>query len=155
MALRPKLLNTGRRPSSAIFLGGNTPPALPDPPRTPSPEDDDDKQSGLPSPPATNRSGSTGDNTTNAGSVRRRSIIREEDEEQNMAQEEDLSATYRPHSRGPSVEPYEEEEFGNDEEHTARFTVDRRRSMPTENSFALQRIKDLNERSKMVSSSDF
>lgn len=169
---RPKLFNTGRRPSSAIFLGGTPPPALPEPPRTPSPEDYSSERSGLPSPPATNStgSGSTGDHTTNAGSVRLRSPPTFTTDENNNSPEDMASqhrlGSYRQRSRSRSrsrshsrsrlvIEREDEDEdldgAANEEDQTARFSGDRRRSMPTENSFALQRIKDLNERSRMVS----
>lgn len=164
---RPKLLNTGRRPSSAIFLGGhgNTPPALPEPPRTPSPEEDHPDHSGLPSPPATVSAGSNEGNT-NEGSLRLRSQSPFISDEQHnspadMATQRG-SRAYRPRSRSRSrsrasvhessyrvEDEDEDDEIVNDEDYTAKFNLDRRKSMPADTT--LQRIRDLNERSRMVS----
>lgn len=168
---RPKLLNTGRRPSSAIFLGGhgNAPPALPEPPRTPSPEEDYPDHSGLPSPPATVSTGSN-EGTANGGSVRLRSpppFVKDEQSSSPDDMATQRSRVHRPRSRSrsrsrPAISAHESswrvddedevdeaDELANDEDHTARFNVDRRRSMPAD--ATLQRIRDLNERSRMVS----
>jgi hypothetical protein len=162
---RPRL-STTRRPSSAIFLPdqpgySQSPPALPEPPRTPSPEDAESSNgSGLPSPPATTSGGSTGDDTTTAGSVRIRNaslslanpvpLAAPKPETSRMV---DFESTYASTSGTGSSSDDPEEDQDDDGEHTARFQLDRRRSMPLTNDrvAALGRLSNLNQRSRDVS----
>ncbi|EIN12941.1 hypothetical protein PUNSTDRAFT_131174 [Punctularia strigosozonata HHB-11173 SS5] len=136
---RPSISST-RRPSSAIFIGAGLPENVPDLPEPPSPgASSTDSRSGLPSPPATNStgSGSNGD----VGSVRHRSA---------SFTQGDMSNGKAYNGRTSSVMESDEEDDG--EDHTARFGVDRRRSLGgiNDNAAALQRIKNLNQRSRAV-----
>jgi hypothetical protein len=144
MTARPRpSITANRRPSSAIFIGAGLPENIPDLPEPPSPgASSTDSRSGLPSPPATNStgSGSTGD----VGSIRHRSA--------SFTQGEMSNGKAFTSKTGSAVESDEDDDG---EEHTARFGVDRRRSLGgnSENAAALQRIKSLNQRSRAVSAS--
>jgi hypothetical protein len=135
MSARPGRPRIGRRPSSAIFLGdanyAASPPALPDPPRTPSPSSPTSTGgSGLPSPPATTSGGSTGD-----APVRRAHVPA------TPSRNVDFASSY--------AEEAEDDE-DDEGEHTARFL---RKPVPLTHGrvAALGRISDLNQRSRDVS----
>lgn len=153
------LVASSRRPLSAIFLGSLPPkdpketniPDLPEPPESPGSV----SPSGLPSPPATNStgSGSTGDdNSANFGSIRQRPVsysgspsamIPTEMYDKPMA----MSKTSRPNSDDED----DENDYAGEEDNTAR--LDRRLGVksPSENIAALQRVKNLAQRNRMVS----
>ncbi|TBU31791.1 hypothetical protein BD311DRAFT_775768 [Dichomitus squalens] len=145
------------RPLSAIFLGsaGSTPPALPDLPEPPSPSTSSNA-SGLPSPPATNStgSGSVGKGSTDAGSLRHRtpsSRPNSSDTSMSGGGVGDRSYDYRK-KRSSFIEDEDDaDENENDEDHTARFD-ERRRSLNkgADNASALQRVKSLTQRNRMV-----
>lgn len=167
---RPTFSSNKSRPLSAIFLGSiSTPshiPALPEPPPSPGAESNG-SSSGLPSPPATNStgSGSTGDDTTNFGSVRQRPISYSHTSpsppDTGARTSTMLNGTHNTETIYRSTtninEDYEDDDDENDndnddgEDNTER--LDRRRSLksPTENSLALQRVKSLTQRNRMVS----
>ncbi|KAI0631968.1 hypothetical protein C8Q77DRAFT_1218535 [Trametes polyzona] len=154
MTPRP-VLAPKSRPLSAIFIGsaGSTPPALPDLPEPPSPSTSSNA-SGLPSPPATNStgSGSVGEGSTNAGSLRHRTPSSKSSSDMSGGSG-DRSYGYNK-KRGSSLDDDEEQdENENDEDHTARLSDDRRRSFPkaaSDNQAALQRVKNLTQRNRMV-----
>ena len=149
MTPRP-VLATKKRPSSAIFVGSASSietklPDLPDPPSSPN------SSSGLPSPPATNStgSGSNGDNCTRFGSVR---IPSRSDLKSDMRNGSSSSSSG---PRSASRASSDEADEGNDEDHTAKLSDDRRvalKSSTKENQSALQRVKSLTQRNQMASS---
>ncbi|KAI8994169.1 hypothetical protein BD414DRAFT_411088 [Trametes punicea] len=143
------------RPLSAIFIGsaGSTPPTLPDLPEPPSPSSSSNA-SGLPSPPATNStgSGSVGEGSTTAGSLRHRTPNTKASSEMSSGTG---GTSYRySKKRSSSLEGEDDsEENENDEDNTARLSDDRRRSLPkaaNDNQAALQRVKSLTQRNRMV-----
>lgn len=153
------LVASSRRPLSAIFLGSLPPkdpkeaniPDLPEPPESPGAV----SPSGLPSPPASNStgSGSTGDNNSaNSGSIRQRPVSYSgspiamtptETYDKPIA----ISKTSRPNSDDED----DENDHVGEEDITAR--LDRRigAKSPSENTAALQRVKSLAQRNRMVS----
>ncbi|KAI0766457.1 hypothetical protein BD413DRAFT_672974 [Trametes elegans] len=153
MTPRPALASKSR-PLSAIFIGsaGSTPPTLPDLPEPPSPSTSSNA-SGLPSPPATNStgSGSVGGGSTNAGSIRHRTPSSKTSSDMFGG----VGDRYFGHKKRSSVLDDEDDadENENDEDQTARLSDDRRRSFPkaaSDNQTALQRVKNLTQRNRMV-----
>ncbi|EMD39581.1 hypothetical protein CERSUDRAFT_92078 [Gelatoporia subvermispora B] len=159
MTSRPRPTGgTKSRPLSAIYIGPasspnlSSPPSIPDLPEPPSPTSSGG--SGLPSPPASN---STGSGSTNAGSIRQRPAQRKNGASPDAFAADMPNGTRteeRSRSRAGSVvdddDPYEHE---NDEDNTARFVDGRRRSLkdaPADNMTALQRVKSLTQRNRMV-----
>lgn len=171
MPVRPSFANrdsTGStaRPISAIYLGptATTPstpsklPDLPEPPPSPGAESNSSGHgSGLPSPPATNSSESTGDDTTNFGSVRQRpASYSHSSSSANMNgssyNTEHSSRSMQNLNEGDDDLDDENDIDNNDEDNTAR--LERRRSLKSpnnENLLALQRVKSLTQRNRMVS----
>ncbi|OBZ71465.1 hypothetical protein A0H81_08669 [Grifola frondosa] len=158
MTPRPPLSHKSR-PLSAIFIGSNSsssssPPAIPDLPEPPSPGSSS-SASGLPSPPATNStgSGSTGKGSTNARSVRQKTASRS-DLTTNMSN--GVRGKILGHVRTMSATADDDDDvndYENDEDHTARLSNERKRSFrtaPSDNVSALQRVKSLAERNRMV-----
>ncbi|KAM5530561.1 hypothetical protein V8D89_015755 [Ganoderma adspersum] len=153
MTPRPALAKKSR-PLSAIFIGsaGSTPPTLPDLPEPPSPSTS--STSGLPSPPATNStgSGSVGEGSTNAGSLRHRtSKLTASTNSMFGGGLGDKSYEYRKKRSSAIVDEDDADENENDEDNTARLDL-RRRSFTkgADNASALQRVKTLTERNRMV-----
>lgn len=169
---RPTLHSNKSRPLSAIFLGSiSTPshlPALPEPPPSPG-ADSDGSESGLPSPPATNStgSGSNGDDTTNFGSVRQRPASYSHPHPDTSESTPSMpSAIYNPEIRSRSTTNINEEQhMSDDDEHDNDFDdgedntakMDKRRSLKgsNENTMALQRVKSLAQRNRMVSETEY
>ena len=153
------LVASSRRPLSAIFLGSLPPkdpkevniPALPEPPESPGAV----STSGLPSPPATNStsSGSTGDNNSaNFGSIRQRPVSYSGSPSDMMPTETyDKPIAIFKTSRPNSDDEDDENDHAGEEDITAR--LDRRLGVksPSENIAALQRVKSLARRNRMVS----
>lgn len=174
MTPRPSITRS-QRPLSAIFIGSlgststSTPPDLPKLPEPPSPEGSPSPEpsgSGLPSPPATNStgsgsgSGSNGDDSTNAGSLRRRTSTSQRPHTvsemyssvQHSRSFSDLNGARPSTLSDDEDEPNDHER---DEDSTARYDLHRRRStntVPSDHASALQRVKSLTERNRMVSS---
>ncbi|KAG8214349.1 hypothetical protein J3R82DRAFT_9318 [Butyriboletus roseoflavus] len=153
------LVASSRRPLSAIFLGSLPPknpketdiPDLPEPPESPGVV----SPSGLPSPPATNStgSGSTGDNgSANSGSIRQRPVSYSSSPSAMMPTEtyDGPMALFKT-SRPNSDDEDDENDHAGEEDNTAR--LDRRLAVksPSENIAALQRVKSLAQRNRMVS----
>ncbi|KAI0700355.1 hypothetical protein C8T65DRAFT_580318 [Cerioporus squamosus] len=143
------------RPLSAIFIGsaGSTPPTLPDLPEPPSPGTSSNA-SGLPSPPATNStgSGSVGEGSTNAGSLRHRTPSSKSNSSMSGGVG-DKSYGYNKKRSSIIEDEDEADENENDEDNTARLSGDRRRSFSKDapdNQAALQRVKSLTQRNRMV-----
>jgi hypothetical protein len=145
---------SSQRPLSAIFLGSlpNNIPDLPEPP-SPGAESTESSNSGLPSPPATNStgSGSIGDDTTNISSIRQRPVSLS-----NLAMSSgDYPKTFhgvRRHKNGGGEDDDEEEdENQNDEDNTAKLDVLHHTRSSSENLLALERVKSLTQRNRMVS----
>lgn len=153
------LVASSRRPLSAIFLGSLPPkdpkeaniPDLPEPPESPGAA----SPSGLPSPPATNStgSGSTGDNNSaNSGSIRQRPVSYSRSPSTMMPTEtHEKPITTAKTSRPNSDDEDDENDHAAEEDNTAR--LDRRIGVkgPSENIAALQRVKSLAQRNRMVS----
>ncbi|KAL4250582.1 hypothetical protein ABKN59_002328 [Abortiporus biennis] len=146
-----------QRPLSAIFIGSidsnttSSPPPLPEPP-SPSASSNG---SGLPSPPATNStgSGSVGDNSQNGGSLRKKTASRSQSITDMFNGTNDKSRSAE--KAGNDHADDEDVLYENDEEHTARLSLDRKRSSlvktpPNDNLSALQRVKSLTQRNRMV-----
>lgn len=158
MTPRPTPLAAKSRPLSAIYIGPSsstctsTPPSLPDLPEPLSPLS---SSSGLPSPPATNStgSGSAGDNEgVNSGSLRQRTGSRP-----NSNPDMSNGNYGRRYSRSRSRPAFTDDEDDgsdreNDEDNTARLSGGRRASSatPNDNASALQRVKNLAQRNRMV-----
>ncbi|CCM03679.1 uncharacterized protein FIBRA_05823 [Fibroporia radiculosa] len=158
MPPRPPLAARSR-PLSAIYIGsGSTPtaspPTIPDLPEPPSPSTS--IASGLPSPPATNSTGSGSidddNNSNDAGSLRQRTPARS-----NTISYMANGNYDRPHSTSWSRQQYtDDEDEGNDneneEDNTARLSDGRRapKATPQDNLSALQRVKNLTQRNRMV-----
>ena len=166
MPPRPVLKVKQNRPISAIYLGKGanshalqstppshteegTPPGLPDLPEPPSPSSSiGSVQSGLPSPPATNStdSGSTGDPASIA--VRERPLSHHSNSSSSTGS--GTASTPMKRTLNRSELGYEDDdndkEYDNDNDSnnddTARLS---------ENVMALQRVKNLAERNRMVS----
>jgi len=166
MTTRPSF-SSSARPLSAIFLGSvsspNNLPDLPEPPPSPGAASNG-SGSGLPSPPATNStgSGSTGDDTANFGSVRHRpaSLSHSSKSAYSTPPNANMLNGNYDNETGSRLttniqEDHEDDEIenDNDEDNTAR--LDRRRSLktPNENILALQRVKSLTQRNRLVSGS--
>lgn len=169
MTARPSFARTSSssRPLSAIYIGSVSKPShipdLPEPPPSPGAEVSSGSESGLPSPPATNStgSGSTGDDTTNFGSVRQRPASYEAYSSPTPHSSSSSHTLTSMHNGSPNnsrtttqiQEDDEDDEHDNDndEDNTAR--LDRRRSLKdaSENLMALQRVKSLTQRNRMVS----
>jgi hypothetical protein len=138
------------RPLSAIYIGPNpSPNSIPDLPEPPSPGGSSNG-SGLPSPPATNStgSGSTGDNTTNTGRLRQKPAT-------NMlnggyGKTSSNGALARIPGNGRIDEEDVHDHDNEDEDSTARLGRQTRR-VTSENVLALQRVKSLTQRNRMVS----
>ncbi|KII90711.1 hypothetical protein PLICRDRAFT_542275 [Plicaturopsis crispa FD-325 SS-3] len=144
---------TSKRPLSAIFLGNlPSPSTLPDLPEPPSPGAASNG-SGLPSPPATNStgSGSTGDTHSNdAGSTRRRPIsFSDSTNMYNGSYHQEIKGT---RNHGDDYDDDDENGFDNENEEDNTARIERRRSLrsPSENVLALQRVKSLTQRNRMV-----
>ncbi|OSD07342.1 hypothetical protein PYCCODRAFT_1359215 [Trametes coccinea BRFM310] len=156
MTPRP-VLAPKSRPLSAIFIGsaGSTPPSLPDLPEPPSPGSSSNASaSGLPSPPATNStgSGSVGEGSSTAGSLRHRTPSSRASSDMSGGAG-DRAYGYNKKRSSTLDDEDEAEENENDEDHTARLSDDRRRSFPkaaNDNQSALQRVKNLTQRNRMV-----
>ncbi|KAF7298612.1 hypothetical protein MIND_00808300 [Mycena indigotica] len=141
MTTRRPPLAQRHRPSSAVYIGGDTsylasPPDLPDLPEPPSPiSSSSTSTSGLPSPPATNStgSGSTGD----PGSIAIRG---------NMLNGNNLK-TFHAAFHNNNDDPEYEHDI-DDEDNTAR--LDQRRHSASENVLALERLKSLTQRNKIA-----
>ena len=165
MTPRPSITRS-QRPLSAIFIGSlgssssSTPPDLPKLPEPPSPEGSPElSRSGLPSPPATNStgsgSGSNGDESTNAGSLRGRIPQRPHtaSEMYNGGHSRSYSELRNAAPSTLSDEEDDPNDYERDEDTTARFELHRRRStntVPSDHASALQRVKSLTERNRMV-----
>lgn len=155
MTPRPVLASKSR-PLSAIFIGsaGSSSPALPDLPEPPSPSTSSNA-SGLPSPPATNStgSGSVGKGSTNAGSLRHRTPSSKSNSSMSSGVG-DKSYGYNKKRSSFIDDEDDADENGNDEDNTARFNGERRRSLSSkgtpDNQAALQRVKSLTQRNRMV-----
>ncbi|KAI0769947.1 hypothetical protein C8Q74DRAFT_1202382 [Fomes fomentarius] len=154
MTPRPVLASKSR-PLSAIFIGsaGSSSPALPDLPEPPSPSTSSNA-SGLPSPPATNStgSGSVGKGSTNAGSLRHRTPSSSNSSMSSGVG--DKSYGYNKKRSSFIDDDDDADENENDEDNTARFNGERRRSLSSkgtpDNQAALQRVKSLTQRNRMV-----
>ncbi|KAF7348152.1 hypothetical protein MSAN_01768100 [Mycena sanguinolenta] len=160
MTTRRPPLTHRPRPASQVYIGPDsaspyssyisTPPDIPDLPEPPSPgSSSSSRTSGLPSPPATNStgSGSTGDpasiairgggNMLNGSNIKTfhaafASAVAADDEHDDIDNDND--------------------EDGEGEDNTARLDQQRRRST-SENVLALERVKSLTQRNKMVRAS--
>ncbi|TCD70175.1 hypothetical protein EIP91_004645 [Steccherinum ochraceum] len=145
-----------QRPLSAIFIGSldstSTPPDLPVLPEPPSPSGSSNR-SGLPSPPATNStgSGSVGEDldTATEGSLRRKSssLVYPRPDMPHGAHERTGGI------RRMSFNEDEDDIYENDEEHTARLSLDNQRSpklVPGDNISAIKRAANLAERNRAV-----
>ena len=153
------LVPSSRRPLSAIFLGSLPPkdpreaniPDLPEPPDSPGAV----SPSGLPSPPATNStgSGSTGDNrSANSGSIRQRPVSYSGSPSAMMPTETyDKHITMPKTSRPNSDDEDDENDHAGEEDNTARLDHRIGVKSPSENIAALQRVKSLAQRNRMVS----
>lgn len=153
MTPRP-FISSSRRPLSAIFLGSLPPkednnlPDLPEPPESPGAAS---TSSGLPSPPATNStgSGSTGDNkSATTGSLRQRPPSYASLPMSNRNY--DTPSTPSKSSRTFDDDD-DENDNSNEEDDTARLDRSHAMKSPNENLVALQRVKSLAERNRMVS----
>ncbi|KAJ7069401.1 hypothetical protein C8F01DRAFT_1112511 [Mycena amicta] len=142
---RPSLAHR-HRPSSAVYIGGDTtylssPPDLPDLPEPPSPgSSTGTSTSGLPSPPATNStgSGSTGD----PGSIAIRG---------NMLDGNNLKTFHAAfHNNDNDNDDHEYEIDDDGEDNTARLDLAQRRHSASENVLALERVKSLTQRNKIA-----
>lgn len=152
MTTRRPPLTQRPRPSSQVYIGPDStyssylssPPDLPDLPEPPSPgSSSSTSTSGLPSPPATNStgSGSTGD----PGSIAVRGRL-------NMLNGSNIK-TFHAAFQSTVADHHDEDDYDNDndddgEDNTAR--LNQRRHSTSENVLALQRVKSLTERNKMV-----
>ena len=142
------------RPLSAIYIGPNpSPPVVPDLPEPPSPGSSSNG-SGLPSPPATNStgSGSTGDNSAHGGSLRQKSS---QFSSTNMHNGSLAKVSSEALAKPPASGRIDEEEINevdnDDEDHTARLGRQSRAAV-NENVLALQRVKSLTQRNRLVRS---
>ena len=140
---------SSRRPLSAIFIGSalnSQLPDLPDPPSSP------DSSPGLPSPPATNSTGSggAGEGDNSLSSIRIPSASTSITTMSNGESHSDNNNEEKSGSRTPS----DEADDNNDEDHTARLQLDRHKSLKStysdENASALQRVKSLTQRNRLV-----
>ena len=145
-----------QRPLSAIFIGSldstSTPPDLPGLPEPPSPSGSSNR-SGLPSPPATNStgSGSVGEDLDSAtgGSLRKKStsFVSSKPDMLNGTREK------LGDRRRTSFEDDDDDFYENDEEHTARLSLDSQRSpksVPSDNLQAIKRVVNLTEKNRLV-----
>lgn len=166
MPPRPALKVKQNRPISAIYLGKGTnshalqstpsssphtegtPPGLPDLPEPPSPSSSiGSVHSGLPSPPATNStgSGSTGDPATIA--IRERPLSHHSNSSSSGTASTQMRRSFNGSETGTEDDDYDEENANNNDndndnnDDTARLN---------ENVMALQRVKNLAERNRMV-----
>lgn len=163
MTTRPGYLRAKERPSSAIYIGADipvlSPPSLPDLPEPPSPVSSvGSRGSGLPSPPATNSTGSGstgGDNdrsTTHEDDFhsRRRPFSMNSLNETNIKAFQDAMAANLDRDGIDDDEDDDHNDGEGDEDNTAR--LDRMLSIRSSNQeeSALQRVKSLTERNRMV-----
>jgi hypothetical protein len=151
MTARPSL-SIHSRPLSAIYIGPN-PPAhhIPDLPEPPSPGSSSNG-SGLPSPPATNSTGSgstTGGNSTNTGSLRQRPVSLPSTNMTNGTSIKTPTTSFTKNGRLDEEE--DEHENDDDEDHTAQLGRQQFHRSSSENVLALQRVKSLTQRNRMVS----
>jgi hypothetical protein len=152
-------------PTSSSLYDTNvqTPPSLPDLPEPPSPESSPGSRgSGLPSPPATNStgSGSTGDPGSIALRQRPLSLASDSSGSSHRTVSERSATRSRSVSRSSYLrdEPFPDHDGGDyeddnddlDGDQTARLD---RRHQTSEHNLALQRVKSLTQRNKMVSRS--
>jgi hypothetical protein len=167
MSTTRRTYGSNKRPISAIFLGSassstsinsslSNSSSIPDLPEPPSPGADSNlssTSSGLPSPPATNSTGSGsvgGDSRSNtAGSVRRRLTLN------HYASNKSMNDTGGDRSRDSLDDP--RDESGDDEDHTAKFGVGKRKPTVSTASVssndtvsALDRVKNLAKRNQEV-----
>lgn len=156
---RRPLAGNKQRPLSAIFIGSldstYSPPDLPSLPEPPSPSGSSHR-SGLPSPPATNStgSGSVGEDldTTFTGSLRKKSTSLVHSRSDMPYGTRDNPGDRR-RSRSIDEDDDEAYEHENDEEHTARLSLDNQRSpkmVPSDNVSAIKRVANLAERNRLV-----
>ena len=166
MPPRPTLKVKQNRPISAIYLGKDanshalqstptsssqkeaTSPRLPDLPEPPSPSSSiGSVQSGLPSPPATNStgSGSTGDPAT--VTFRERSLSHHSNSSNSTSS--GTASTLMKRSLNGSEAEYDDYDKENDNDNDNDSNDDTARL--NENVMALQRVKSLAERNRMVS----
>ena len=159
MNRRPYLTHK-QRPLSAIFIGSldsNSAPSIPDLPVLPSSPSTSSNCSGLPSPPATNSTNSTGsgEGSANGGSLRRKTARSDADSDMRNGSFTKSQASSKSRASNFSDDEDDHHDHENDEDTTARFTPDRRRSSQTsetqENVSALLRVKSLTQRNRMVS----
>jgi hypothetical protein len=159
MTPRPLISSSSRRPLSAIFLGSLPPkdpkefniPDLPEPPESPGAVS---TASGLPSPPATNStgSGSAGDNNSaSSGSTRQRPVSYSSSSNLIMSTENNGRPTSLSKTSRPSSDEDDENDHANEEDNTARLDLRLAGQGPSENVAALQRVKSLAQRNRMVS----
>ncbi|KAH8104661.1 hypothetical protein BXZ70DRAFT_607042 [Cristinia sonorae] len=155
---RRPFAGTKQRPLSAIFIGSldstSTPPDLPGLPEPPSPSGSSNR-SGLPSPPATNStgSGSVGEDqdTATEGSHRKKSSSL-------VHSKPDMLNGINDRFGGRSRRSFDDDDdvlndYDNDEEHTARLSLDSQRSpkmVPSDNVSAIKRAATLAERNRLV-----
>ncbi|CAL1712984.1 unnamed protein product [Somion occarium] len=149
---------THKRPLSAIFIGSldsnstASPPELPVLPASPSASSNG---SGLPSPPATNStgSGSVGEDSPSGSRARRKAASGSASEMFNGSYNKSQTSL-RPRTANLSDDEDDLHDNEHDEDDTARFSLERKRSSLTsttkENISALQRVRSLTQRNRMV-----
>lgn len=151
--------------SSPYDANVQTPPSLPDLPEPPSPESSPGSRgSGLPSPPATNStgSGSTGDPGSIALRQRPLSLASDSSGSSHRTVSERSATRSRSVSRSSCLRDesfpdhdggdYEDDNDDLDGDQTAKLD---RRHQTSEHNLALQRVKSLTQRNRMVSQSHF
>jgi hypothetical protein len=162
---RPSFASESQRPLSAIYLcsSPNNIPDLPEPP-SPGAASSSENGSGLPSPPATNStgSGSTGD----IGSIRKRPASYQPSTTSNSnstnsptnttmlnGHDKLFHAAFQRSQKGPDDDDEDGNENDDAEDNTAKLADGGRRhsfKSPSENILALQRLKSLAQRNRMV-----
>ncbi|KAK7690140.1 hypothetical protein QCA50_006789 [Cerrena zonata] len=155
MNRRPYLTHK-QRPLSAIFIGSpdsNSAPATPELPVLPSSPSTSSNGSGLPSPPATNSTGS-GEGSTNGGSLRKKTARSEAGSDMLNGSFNKSQTSFKSRATNFSDGEDDHHDHENDDDTTARFDLERRRSSLTsatqENMSALQRVRSLTQRNRMV-----
>jgi hypothetical protein len=146
---RPGVSFAAKRPDSAIYIGQSS--NIPDLPEPPSPGAVSNG-SGLPSPPATN---STDSGSTNAGSLRQRSAPMNNNTRTmlNGNYGKTFHAAFHRDNRSKTHNSNDEEndnDTRDDEDDTARLDIRKQTKSPSENVLALQRVKSLTQRNRMV-----
>lgn len=144
----PRPSYSSKRPLSAIFIGSGSSSSLnlPDLPDIPV-ENSPTSSSGLPSPPATNSTGS-GSTGADAGNTRRALVTDLAANMQTVSFSSEINANRK--SKGSS----DEEEGDDGGDHTAKLSDDKRMPLKpriSDNLSALQRVKSLTQRNRMVS----